>query len=293
MSPAKSPLVSVIIPTRNRKCLLDEAVRSVIGQTVADWELIVVNDASTDGTDSAVADWIRRDARISMINNTVASGGSAARNAGIGRAAGEFIAFLDDDDRWMPSKLEKQLDVLLRDPFSVAVSCWFTARYPFWARIMRTADNPTLDQILSANTLGGASVCLARKSAVDRIKGFSEDLASAQDWDFWVRLRQQGSIPAVRESLVDYSVHRQIRISSDVRKKYAGFRRFFCKYRSLMSNRARCDMMSMIAFTRSRATADPRFKIRWLAKSLAWGKGTARKAAFFFSVITHWKTERR
>src|SRR5262245_49867936 len=99
------PMVTVVIPTRNRACVLRRAVDSVLRQTVTDFELIVVDDASTDGTEALVGSI--RDSRVRYIKCRNGVGASAARNIGIRAARGRFVAFQDSDDEWLPAKLER------------------------------------------------------------------------------------------------------------------------------------------------------------------------------------------
>jgi glycosyltransferase involved in cell wall biosynthesis len=281
------PLISVIVPTCNRRQMLGAAIESVTRQTYREWELIIVNDASRDGTDEAVENWVKKDKRIIYEKTDITSGGSVARNIGIARASGEFMAFLDDDDTWLPAKLEKQLELLKRYPDTAASSCWFTACYIMGERVIQTAWNPDLQQILSSNVLGSASVCMARASVIRDIGGFSEKLPSAQDWDLWVRLRKNGAIVTVREPLVNYSVHKKGKISADIKKKYVGFRRFCLKHSSLMTKETRRSMMSLIAYIKSRSSKDLRSKIRWLLMSLTWSRSLKQKAGYVISVLYH------
>src|SRR5258705_13939604 len=102
--------VSVVIPTHNRSEFLRSAIASVLGQTYQDFELIVVDDASTDSTAEVVVSF--NDSRIKFIRHQTNQGGSAARNTGIRASKCDYIAFLDDDDEWSPRKLSKQVEVL-------------------------------------------------------------------------------------------------------------------------------------------------------------------------------------
>src|SRR5437879_843479 len=113
------PVVTVVIPTRNRLPLLQESVANVRAQTFTDWELIVVDDASEDGTWS----WLSSlaDSRIRVIRLARHSERSAARNRGLVEARGEFVLFLDDDDRLYPRALERLADALARHSDAVAV----------------------------------------------------------------------------------------------------------------------------------------------------------------------------
>jgi GT2 family glycosyltransferase len=128
---------------------------------------------------------------------------------------------------------------------------------------------------------------MVRSSVLKETGGFSDNFPSAQDWDLWVRLRMRGPIRTVREPLVEYAVHRGPRISTNLAKKNAGFRRFYLRHKSLMSNQTRCDMMSLVAYMRSRSARGLRNRLFWLARSLRWGRGFVRKAGFVFSVLMH------
>lgn len=105
----KRPLISVIMPAYNAGEYIDDAIASVAGQTYDNWELIVVDDCSSDDTAQIAEKWVTRDARISLLTDSENKGVSWVRNKGIDSAKGEWIALLDSDDLWMPDKLEKQL----------------------------------------------------------------------------------------------------------------------------------------------------------------------------------------
>src|SRR5690348_13147078 len=106
--------VSVIIPTHNRSDFLRNAITSVLNQTYQDFEIIVVDDGSTDNTSEVVANF--SDERITFIRHDTNKGGSAARNTGILASKCDYIAFLDDDDEWLPDKLRKQMEILVASP---------------------------------------------------------------------------------------------------------------------------------------------------------------------------------
>ncbi len=116
--------VSVIIPTYNRADLLPTAISSVLAQTYTDWELIVVDDASTDNTREVIKEWEAKDSRIRSVSLNKNSGGPAhPKNVGVESARGEFIAFLDHDDEWLPEKLKKQVAVFASSPRIGLVTC--------------------------------------------------------------------------------------------------------------------------------------------------------------------------
>src|SRR4030066_2069221 len=105
------PGVSVIIPTYNRARFIERAIRSVLNQTYQNFEIIVVDDASTDDTEERVRRLLPNGRRLKYVRHDINRGAGAARDTGIKNAAGEYIALLDSDDEWLPEKLEKQLQV--------------------------------------------------------------------------------------------------------------------------------------------------------------------------------------
>ncbi|MCF7917108.1 MAG: glycosyltransferase family 2 protein [Candidatus Omnitrophica bacterium] len=267
--------------------MLNSAIKSVLDQTIANWELIVVDDASSDGTYDGMQDWISKDERIYYFKNNFSLGGSGARNIGISKARGEYIAFLDDDDIWLPKKLEKQMDILEEDGDAVASTCWFSANY-LWGRcIVRPTNNPNLQEVLSRNILGSASLCMVRKSVLDELGGFSDNLPSAQDWDFWVKLLKQGRVVSVPEVLVKYFVHQNVRISTNLTNKYIGFRRIYFKYKYSMLEKSRKEVLSIIAYINSRRSLKLQNKLRWLRKSLSWSSDPRRKIGYIISFLFH------
>jgi glycosyltransferase involved in cell wall biosynthesis len=110
------PLVSVIIPCYNRSKIVGRAIHSVLAQSVSDWEMVIVDDASTDSDELQAVIGNFDDSRIRLIRHETNSFAAAARNTGVREARGTFVAFLDSDDEWLSEKLEKQLDLVGRDP---------------------------------------------------------------------------------------------------------------------------------------------------------------------------------
>lgn len=274
-------LVSIVIPTHNRALLLKRAVYSVLAQTIKDIEVIIINDASKDNTAEVLAMLRQHDPRIHVIHHDIAQGGSAARNIGINASSGKWIAFLDDDDSWHPQKLEKQLKLLARHPNAVASNCFYTIHYP--GKIKKLAQPPqsiSLQTLLSANVLGGTSVCMVLASLLKQLGGFDPSLRSAQDWDLWVKIRLKGEIVTVCEGLVDYYVHFNYRISNDMRAKYIGARRFYFKYQALMNKEAKTNQLTFICFICSRQTHRP-FKKRLTYLTLALKGASFKKATLF------------
>lgn len=202
------PRVSVIIPTHNRFDLLPHAIDSVLGQTFKDFELIVVDDGSTDETQDLLRSYEAK-GRLRGIRIEKRQGGNAARNAGLRLARGEFLAFLDDDDIWIPKKLESQLRVLERAPGVALVGCWFVRDGLVEKLPLEIPER----MLLAGNFVGSFSFCMFRKSDLLAVGGLDETLRNSQDWDLWLRLAERGRIYIVPECLVKYATRRSDRVT--------------------------------------------------------------------------------
>lgn len=198
------PLLSAVIPTRNRARMVGEAVESALCQRHGEVEVIVVDDASTDDTAAVLARSFA--SRIRLVRLPERRGAGAARNAGVRLASGELVAFLDDDDLWLPGKLDAELRVFERFPEAEAVvsdSLTFVngqaAEKSFFARnglLAATNGQPRWAnecRWLWTNSLNGVAMCsiTVRRSAVDRLgleSWFAEDLVSCEDWELEMRV---------------------------------------------------------------------------------------------------------
>lgn len=248
-----SPIVSVVMPTRNRASFLHRAIRSVLEQTETHLELMVVDDASSDETQEILAQYARTDPRVSCVRNAIAAGGGGARNVGIRSSSGAWVAFIDDDDEWLPEKLARQLALLAEYPAAVACSCGFEQHFPSGnVRTIRLQERPSLDDLLIGSVLGGASMCLCSRDVLEKIGGYDTSLRSGQDWDLWTRLREQGEIVVCREVLVRYQAHDGPRISNNMSSQYQGARRFYFKHRAKMSRPVRRQRIAYACFIMSR-----------------------------------------
>jgi glycosyltransferase involved in cell wall biosynthesis len=250
-----NPLVSVILPTHNRTKFLRHAIKSVLAQTERNIELIVVDDASTDETNVVLNQLACIDTRIKILRNPESLGGGGARNVGIAASSGEWVAFLDDDDEWVATKLRTQLDELTANSATVACSCSYKLYYSSGSsKVVDPPENITLNQLLRGNYLGGASMCMCSREALLGIGGFDEKFRSGQDWDFWVRLRQAGDIVVCKEPLVEYRNHDGVRISNNMDAQYMGARRFYFKHRKIMDESLQKFNVSYNCFIMSRQT---------------------------------------
>lgn len=221
MTTTEAPLISVCIATHNRALLLPRAIRSVLGQTYRNLECIVVDDASTDNTSEIVKSFAR-DERLIYIRHEENRHVSATRNTGIDHANGKFVAFLDDDDIWLPSKLETQVHLILRLPEKVGlVYCWMD-RYDNKENLLRE-HHPmyrgyVFPHVLDQQRLGGCPTLLVRRTVVQGVR-FDESLRRGDDADFIRRVCRQYEVDFVPEPLVKvYENHGHERLSEDTRK---------------------------------------------------------------------------
>ena len=232
-----APLVSVVVPTRDRVHRLVNALASIERQTWSTWEVIVVDDASTDDTPAVLAAASERDPRVRVVRNDQAMGGSAARNRGIELAQGDVLAFLDDDDEWLPPKLALQVEYLDVHSRVGAVSCWHVVDdgSSLGPAVFRGPTAITDDDLRWDNFCGSASFCLWRRGAFGEEPRFDAALPSAQDWDVWLQCAQQTSVAVVPRVLCRYAVHDGPRITGSSRARVDGRQRILERQRSAMT----------------------------------------------------------
>ena len=202
---ATKPRISVIIPAYNAENTILETIASVQSQTFSDFEIIVINDGSTDSTLEKVTDLT--DARI-YITSYDNGGLPTARNRGIALARGEYITFLDADDLWTPDKLECQLAAFSKSPDAGLVYSWTS----FMDEQGQTVhpDTPiffegnVLKDLLCHNFLRNGSNPLLKRSVVAAVGDFDPKLGSAEDWDYWLRVASGWSFAVVPKAQILY-----------------------------------------------------------------------------------------
>jgi glycosyltransferase involved in cell wall biosynthesis len=186
------PVVSVVIPAYNRRQLLIQAVRSVFAQSYGEWEAIVVDDGSTDGTENVSAEFA--DERLRLIRHPARRGPAAARNTAIAASRGRIIAFLDSDDEWLPEKLEKQMNAFAEAPADVGVVYTGTWRsfkgkkYGIPSPSIRVKEGDVLNTVLRGVYLVPTPAAAVKREYLDRIGLFDEALPALEEWDLWIRL---------------------------------------------------------------------------------------------------------
>ena len=198
----RDPRVSVIIPTYNRADLLPRAVNSVLSQTFTDHEIIIVDDCSSDNTQEMIA--TLPDPRINPIRHDQNRGQSATINTGIANARGEYIAFLDDDDEWLPAKLEGQVPILDSSPHSVGlVYGWMDRIQDSTGRLFpiyrNTIEGNIFENSLALNIPGPTIVLLVRTSVAREVGGYDKRLTRYNDADFICRVAQRYEVTVLPE----------------------------------------------------------------------------------------------
>jgi len=186
----KNPLVSVIIPTYNRGWILKEAIDSVLSQDFEDFELIVVDDGSTDNTQDILNGYARDIIALRQENHGV----SAARNAGIASASGHFIAFLDSDDLWLPGKLARQVDFFKSNPDAMICQT-----EELWIRNGKRVNPKNRHKKFSGMIfkhslplcIVSPSAVMLKKSLLDKTGVFDESLPACEDYDLWLRISRK------------------------------------------------------------------------------------------------------
>jgi glycosyltransferase involved in cell wall biosynthesis len=197
--------ISVVIPAYNAERTIRETVKSVLDQSFADFELLVIDDGSTDGTLSVLEGFTDKRLQVHSFSN---AGLSASRNRGTALARGQFVAFLDADDLWTPGKLAAQLEALERHPEAVLAYSWVnymdSQSKPLGQGLRRSDSGLVLEALLLVNFLESGSNPLIRRTQLIEAGGFDETLTSGEDWDCWLRLAAHRSFMLVPQADVLY-----------------------------------------------------------------------------------------
>ena len=194
MNSPYAPLISVVIPTYNRADLIPKAIQSVLDQTYQNWELIIIDNYSDDGTKEVIDSF--RDPRISMILIPRTGSVAASRNMGVRHSKGEWIAFLDSDDWWFTTKLSSVCEVMQRNPDLIyhdlqIVSGPNDAKSHRKTKSRKLKDPIFLDLLLNGNDIALSSV-VVRKSIFMKVNGMNESptFFAIEDYEIWLRIAQ-------------------------------------------------------------------------------------------------------
>ena len=240
-------LVSIIVPVFNRRSAIREALESILKQTYEHWEALVVDDGSTDGTAQVVEEYSRADSRVRLLRHGQRKGAQAARNTGIRDAQGEWIAFLDSDDQWLPCSLEVRLRALRERAVSVVHSECYVLR-PESTQPDRFGVPAMRGQVYRELLRSPGPVfpsLLVSKEALSHIDYLDENLASYQEWDTAIRLAKHYCYGFVEEPTFVYDCRGTDTISKDALRNALGGRNRTEEehpYRSVDAGGARVDV---------------------------------------------------
>jgi teichuronic acid biosynthesis glycosyltransferase TuaG len=220
-----APAISVVMPVYNAEAFLDEAIRSVLAQTREDWELLLVLDpGSADRSAEIAAGYAARDPRVRVLASPK-RGAAPTRNHGIENARGDYVAFLDSDDLWLPAKLARQVAFIQAE--RAAFSCSAFRRFLSDGRVSRLINVPariTYRRLLRQNCINCCSVMIDRRL----VPRFAFPEIGVEDYALWLALlREVGYCAGLREDLVRYRVVEGSRGSNKLR----GLRHIWAIYR--------------------------------------------------------------
>lgn len=224
---------SIIIPTYSRLELLDKALLSVSKQTYKDYEVLVVNDnpAEQQQVDEIVAKF----GQAKAFHHTKSLGGNAARNSGIKESTGELIAFLDDDDTWLPEKLSQHYTEHQKDNNIGLVysDCLYVYNKPSIPDVIYSAELPA--NIIEAMGKGSfcpatSSIVTIKRECINECGLFDETLPSFQDWDYWFRIAHKFKFAHIPEILVHFTQHLGDRTSQNEFKRRNGLQQITSKW---------------------------------------------------------------
>lgn len=205
-----TPLVSVIMAAYNAERYIDEAIRSIINQKYTNWELIIIDDKSSDKTSYIIGRYSKEDARIKTIRNPTQLGQALARNRGVSASSGKYIAVLDSDDIALPQRLDTQVEFLEKNA-DVALVGSFVEIINEYGTSIRTKEKACdtlgihFSLILQSQFIH--SSVMMRRSAFEWSGGYDTNYLYAEDYDLWSRLRDKYTLLNINEVLTKFRVH--------------------------------------------------------------------------------------
>lgn len=198
------PLVSIILPVYNGERFLDEALRSCLDQTLSDWEMIVVDDASTDDSAKIISRYCVLDARIKSVRHERNRKLPAALNTGFGQATGNYLTWLSDDNRFWPEALAEMASFLNNNP-DIGVVYSDYRRIDLDGRMLREKQVKDPDKLVFGNVVGASF--LYRRQVHQEVGDFDESKFLVEDYDFWLRCSKKFRLAPLHVVLYDYRMH--------------------------------------------------------------------------------------
>ncbi len=232
-----SPVVSVIVPSHNSAKFLPDTIESVVNQTFTDWELLVMDDGSTDNTLDVAMEYAKKDPRIKVFSMGYNSGGPAGpRNSAMKKAKGRYLAFLDSDDLWLADKLREQVEYLEANPgyFMVYTKCIIQRAGKILAVLPKSGRSGAIfrDLMVHSNFIDCLTVMIRNRFENNKFF-FDEDkkLVAVEDYDMWVQISRSESVAFLAKPSGIYRIHssgisagafRNFRKCGFVIRKFAG-----------------------------------------------------------------------
>jgi Glycosyl transferase family 2 len=272
-------LLSVVMPTHNRSTQLERAARSVLDQSGAEIELVIVDDASSDDT-PAVTDRLANDRRVQVVRNDRSVGPGAARNKGIAATHGDLLGFCDDDDAWLPGAAGILAGYLASHTDLGVVTSWHQVVHDLTGRTVQYRGPLVFgaDALLWFNVVALPFGIIRRSHFADDLS-FDEKLPPCEDWDLWLRCAQLRPIAAVPQILYEYHQHGGERVTKEGSGDLGGRQFFVDKHGSEMTPACRAYHRASI----SHQTAGRRAMLRELAAS---ARSDPLASAFAATVLT-------
>lgn len=198
----QNPLVSVIIPVYNRREFLVRAIKSVLNQSYSDFEILVIDDCSSENIQEIVLSF--HNDRIVYVRHEKNSGANVARNTGIAYARGEFVAFLDSDDEWLPEKLKDQMEIFAQADEKVGIvysGYWIMQNSKkFLGHIPEKRGDIFQDELVR-DYVSPTSCVMVRKSCLEKAGRFDIDMLARQDYEMWLRLSREFYFEYIKQPL--------------------------------------------------------------------------------------------
>jgi len=233
LTAAVLPEITVVIPTRDRWSVVSRAaLAAALRQEDVGLEVIVVDDGSAAGPTDSLPEM--QDQRVRVVRHAEPRGVAVARNTGIAESRGAWVAFLDDDDLWAPSKLRQQVRAAEEAGagFAYAAAVWVNERLEFVRGHAPPPPETLAHDLLRWNVVwGSASNVIARRDLLESLGGFDENLFQLADWDLWIRLALAAPAAVVHDVLVALVVHRQSMLLVDRRDVFLEVDRLAEKHR--------------------------------------------------------------
>lgn len=283
--PQKKPVVSIYMPTHNRLELLKRSVASVQAQTFKDFELLIVNDASADGTAEYLNDLAESDPRVRCFHQPNSQGACVARNLAIGEAKGEFITGLDDDDEFTPERLQTFIDAY-DDKYAFVCHGFF---WHYGAKVREVDSKPmviSLEALLNYNF--ATNQIFTKTTKLQKIGGFDPSFVACQDYDTWTRMLIEfgSALRVAGASYIIHQGHEGPRVTAQ-ENKLLGYALFLKKHQKYMSagNLANQQFLSLMAAREPLSI----FKLFSLLRYGFW----SRKVRYFLSSHFHTAAQMR